>query len=80
MLVTVKHTCEMFVVCLFLKNTQLNYVYWSIFIWFSSNKLVTPNLQLLVWESSTSLTVVDGDASYLRKEHITPTQPLHSHH
>lgn len=31
-------------------------------------------------ELSTPLTVVDGDASYLRKEHITPTQPLHSHH
>lgn len=33
-----------------------------------------------VWESPTSLKVVDRDASYLWKEHITPTQPLHSHH
>lgn len=43
-------------------------------------KLPPPNLQPSVWESSTPFTVVDGDASYLRKEHITPTQPLHSHH
>lgn len=63
--------------CLFITYSYC--VYWYIFKIFAQ-----PPFPLIcsptVWESPTPLKVVDGDASYLWKEHITPTQPLHSHH
>lgn len=60
--------------------TYLYCVDWCIFVRLLQSLFFPLICSPTVWESPIPLKVVDGDASYLWKEHITPTQPLHSHH